>query len=184
MSDSNKNLLSEARYDALTDTLVITVSIHMSQFAAKSEKERLYVMGFTHLAMDAFKDTAVTLARKNYMYGNSSIAMTGQMGIAVRSFDKVARLLNIYKNAVDTSNTDESAVDSWKDLQGYSFIGHANSSGLWEDITQNAAFHGMSINNKAAQEAKQMRPGTMVEQHSNLKAERGFNVHGKYPEPE
>ncbi len=136
-----------ARVNEKANTLTLTIVIDLEEFQAKSKEELHYVTGFTAYAMEILKGTAIVLARKNYMYGNSSIAMTGQIGIAVRSFDKVSRLLNIYKNNVDASNTDEKAFDSWQDLQGYSLIGLANSIGLWDYITNHSSEKGEEISN-------------------------------------
>jgi hypothetical protein len=155
MKKSPSNLINgtRARYVPDSDTLEISIRIPMSEFSASTPEESMYVMGFAALALEGMKGTAVTLARKNYMYGNSSIAMTGEYGIAVRSFDKVARLLNIYRNNVDASQTDESLADTWKDLQGYGFIGHASSRNYWDTITKNASDLGSKIMD-AADKAK------------------------------
>jgi hypothetical protein len=81
-----------------------------------------------------------THVRKNSDYGSAAIALTGMRGIATRTWDKMARILNLSGFRFDISNVKlttasqpkyESLLDSWRDLAGYALIALTYSSGAW-----------------------------------------------------
>lgn len=61
------------------------------------------------------------LIRKQRDYGHDNISRFGRTGILIRLHDKVARLENLHRHAVAPEN--ESVVDNFVDLIGYSSIG-------------------------------------------------------------
>ena len=63
---------------------------------------------------------AEMLITKQHDYGKANITDFGELGILVRSNDKIARLKNLSKNKANPKN--ESKRDSWADLAGYSIL--------------------------------------------------------------
>jgi hypothetical protein len=61
-----------------------------------------------------------TLLKKQSDYGPQNIAEFGEVGILVRTNDKVARLRNLVGRK--TIPSCESISDSWKDLAGYGVL--------------------------------------------------------------
>lgn len=70
-------------------------------------------------------DVAALLVRKQKDYGHENISRFGRTGLLVRCHDKVARLENLEKRKVNPQN--ESVVDNYMDVIGYSAIGM-----MWE----------------------------------------------------
>ena len=68
-----------------------------------------------------------TLIRKQTDYGHDNISRFGTTGLAVRFHDKVARLENLEARGAAPKN--ESLVDNYLDLLGYSTIGLMWESG-------------------------------------------------------
>lgn len=67
------------------------------------------------------------LVSKQHDYGHQNIATFGLFGLVVRLSDKVARLRNLYGR---DSARNESIIDTWSDLFGYSVIAE-----MWMDGT-------------------------------------------------
>jgi len=63
-------------------------------------------------------------------YGKGNIIKFGHIGIMVRVSDKIERLLNLMKNNRNPSN--ESVVDSYKDISNYALIGIMLLRGTFE----------------------------------------------------
>ena len=59
------------------------------------------------------------LCRKQYDYGHNNISNFGIIGVAIRMCDKIARIENLQKRATPSN---ESIIDSYLDLVGYSMI--------------------------------------------------------------
>lgn len=72
------------------------------------------------------EEITATLIRKQTDYGHHNIARFGRHGILVRCHDKVARLKNLHL-ARSGSAMNESLVDTYVDIIGYSAIGM-----MWE----------------------------------------------------
>lgn len=70
-------------------------------------------------------DISSLLVRKQKDYGHENISRFGRIGLIVRCHDKVARLENLEKKNVNPQN--ESVVDNYMDVIGYSAIGM-----MWE----------------------------------------------------
>lgn len=60
------------------------------------------------------------LVSKQHDYGHNNILMFGHAGIAIRMCDKIARLFTLQESGAEAHN--ESLVDTWRDLVGYSVI--------------------------------------------------------------
>jgi hypothetical protein len=60
------------------------------------------------------------LVSKQHDYGHENISMFGEVGIAVRLCDKIARVENLLKRGENAMN--ESLKDSYMDILGYSVI--------------------------------------------------------------
>jgi predicted DNA-binding protein (UPF0251 family) len=60
------------------------------------------------------------LVSKQHDYGHNNILMFGHTGIAIRMCDKIARLFTL--QADNSAPANESLVDTWRDLVGYSVI--------------------------------------------------------------
>jgi len=65
------------------------------------------------------KEMVDLLCRKQYDYGHNNITNFGIIGVAIRMCDKIARIENLQKRATPSN---ESIIDSYLDLVGYSMI--------------------------------------------------------------
>lgn len=92
----------------------------------------------------AFIDTIMTMYRvhlkKNADYSPANILGTGELGVVVRLWDKIARLMNLtgFKLKVDIASYDkpkapknESVDDAYMDLSVYGIIGMLVRQGVW-----------------------------------------------------
>lgn len=72
---------------------------------------------------DNFGQESMTsiLCRKQSDYGHSNISRFGRQGLLVRTHDKIARLKNLSLKKINPEN--ESIVDTYVDMVGYSAIG-------------------------------------------------------------
>ena len=68
------------------------------------------------------------LDEKQQDYGPDNITISGELGVIVRSQDKLCRLKHLLgKEAVNN----ESVSDSWMDLANYGLIGYMVHNGKW-----------------------------------------------------
>lgn len=71
-----------------------------------------------------------TMIAKQRDYGPGNIADFGELGVLIRSNDKMARLKNLlYHNPGEAEN--ESLDDTWLDLANYGLIAQMIRRGLW-----------------------------------------------------
>jgi hypothetical protein len=70
------------------------------------------------LCYEAAWDIAELVISKQRDYSHANILAFGEFGVLVRANDKVARLQNL----LGKTAANESKLDSWKDLTGYSII--------------------------------------------------------------
>ena len=68
------------------------------------------------------------LDEKQQDYGPDNITISGELGVIVRSQDKLCRLKHLLGK--ETVNN-ESASDSWMDLANYGLIGYMVHNGKW-----------------------------------------------------
>ena len=66
-------------------------------------------------------EVANLVIAKQHDYGHGNILKFMEQGVLVRLSDKLERLINLYQNNSSPSN--ESIEDSWKDIMGYGMIG-------------------------------------------------------------
>lgn len=87
----------------------------------------------------AFIDEALEFSdlfyRKQKDYGSKNISKFGELGVLVRSNDKIERLNTIIMSG-DANN--EPLEDTWKDLCIYSMIGYLLSTNQWNDNADTA----------------------------------------------
>lgn len=70
-------------------------------------------------------------AQKQESYGIGNIDEFGELGVLIRSNDKIRRLRQlIYEKR---TNDLESVEDTWKDLMGYGLIGWMVHKGVWRE---------------------------------------------------
>ena len=71
---------------------------------------------------------------KQLDYGSSNIALSGEMGVAVRLQDKVSRMRNLLLKELkgESSINHESLEDTYLDTCNYALIGLLLKRGLWE----------------------------------------------------
>jgi len=93
----------------------------------------------------AFLDTVMQMYRvhlsKNSDYSPANILGTGEMGVIVRAWDKIARLLNLYGFNLEIAKPatlaqprepkHESIDDTWMDMAVYGIIGMLIRAGKW-----------------------------------------------------
>jgi len=60
---------------------------------------------------------------KHYDYGSKNLLRFGELGILVRSSDKIERLLHLIQPGVVNQVSQETMRDTWLDLAGYAIQG-------------------------------------------------------------
>jgi hypothetical protein len=107
------------------DTDVLADKLHV-ELGLKTEMGREYLRAILPLAL--------LMDRKQQDYGSSNISLNGELGVMVRSQDKVSRIRNLLtkemKNDAVIPNN-ESLLDSWADLANYGVIGLLLRTGKW-----------------------------------------------------
>ena len=105
--------------DKLTETIVDGLEI-------KTDMGREIVS----VALDCIK----LFDDKQQDYGSDNIAASGEIGIAVRLQDKVARMRHILLKALrgDNKVNNESLADTYKDVANYGLIGWILNKGKWK----------------------------------------------------
>lgn len=104
----------------------------------QKEISRLDIVDVAHQAIGELKFTKQwsneemlsLLVRKQRDYGHSNIMEFGHVGIAIRLCDKLARLKTLLDNGAEPQN--ESLLDTWMDLVGYSVISEMLAMGTFE----------------------------------------------------
>ncbi len=89
----------------------------------------------TEMGLEALKialSNIQTLDRKQQDYGPGNISSFGELGVLVRSNDKIERLKNLHKTGRLTDPANESVTDSWLDLSNYGIIATLIRLGLWK----------------------------------------------------
>lgn len=105
-----------------TDEIAARLS---DELGLKTEMGREYVRAILPLAL--------LMDRKQQDYGSSNISLNGELGVMVRSQDKVSRLRNLLAKEMkgDTAVNHEGIEDSWADLANYGVIGLLLRTGKW-----------------------------------------------------
>ena len=67
---------------------------------------------------------------KQQDYGSKNIALSGEMGIAVRLQDKVCRMRHLLETGGEANH--ESLADTYRDVANYGMIGQLLNQGRWE----------------------------------------------------
>jgi len=71
---------------------------------------------------------------KQRSYGPMNIAKFGELGVMVRTSDKLERLVNLIMNNLDNPLADESLDDTWIDLADYGIIAMLCRKGAWPHL--------------------------------------------------
>lgn len=97
---------------------------------------------FAALSPDEFKDALYNvltdmnelLARKRASYGPHNLTEFGDIGVLIRTNDKLKRLIHMWHEGLDTTAVGEDAIDAWRDIAGYALIALvANACATKED---------------------------------------------------
>lgn len=106
------------------DTDKLADKIH-EDLGLKTEMGREYLRAILPLAL--------LMDRKQQDYGSSNISLNGELGVMVRTQDKVSRIRNLLTKEMkgDAPANNESITDSWADLANYGVIGLLLRSGKW-----------------------------------------------------
>jgi|APGre2960657373_1045057.scaffolds.fasta_scaffold08549_2 hypothetical protein len=106
------------------DTDVLADKLH-SDLGLKTEMGREYLRAILPLAL--------LMDRKQQDYGSSNISLNGELGVMVRTQDKVSRIRNLLTKELkgDGEANNESINDSWSDLANYGVIGLLLRTGKW-----------------------------------------------------
>jgi hypothetical protein len=86
------------------------------------------VIGFEHACREIAKEIAELVIRKQADYGHDNINAFGELGLIVRTNDKVARLRNLNGKEGIT----EPRIDAWRDIAGYAVIALMLDKGWFE----------------------------------------------------
>jgi hypothetical protein len=107
------------------DTDALADQLH-EELGLKTEMGREYLRAILPLAQ--------LMDRKQQDSGSSNISLNGELGVMVRSQDKVSRLRNLLAKEIKTESAStcyESVEDSWSDLANYGVIGLLLRRGKW-----------------------------------------------------
>jgi hypothetical protein len=98
-----------------------------NQLNLKTEMGRTFVASFLELAL--------LFDKKQQDYGSTNISSTGELGVMVRTQDKVSRIRNLLTKEMRGQGVEgaqnEPLEDSWKDMANYGVIGLMLRRGLW-----------------------------------------------------
>ena len=86
----------------------------------------------SHAMLEEFHSAVELFDRKHSDYGKNNISISGQIGIVVRMFDKLARIQNLLNKEGEPN--EESLEDSWVDLMNYAGIGKLLGNGKWDEL--------------------------------------------------
>jgi len=75
---------------------------------------------FEEACYQVAKEIAELVIAKQKKYSHGNINAFGELGVLVRTSDKVERLKNMIMNNIE--DTHEPKMDSWFDLAGYSIL--------------------------------------------------------------
>lgn len=89
------------------------------QFASETMFEADTWEGAAQVVAD---DIVKLIAKKQHDYGHGNILGFGEMGVAVRVWDKVNRLKTLLVDRKGQDSTGEAVEDTWTDLAGYAII--------------------------------------------------------------
>ena len=73
---------------------------------------------FESACYEVANEIAELVIRKQHDYSHDNINAFGELGILVRSSDKLARL----RNLIGKEGVTEPRIDAWRDLAGYSIL--------------------------------------------------------------
>lgn len=93
---------------------------------------RLSVAEFDRALNDVMVEMGNLLGRKRESYGPSNLSKFGDVGVLVRTSDKVERLAHMHRHGLTTSAVGEDAEDAWRDIAGYALlalVAHALNEG-------------------------------------------------------
>ena len=76
-----------------------------------------------------WKEQRELIIRKQRDYGSNNISVFGELGVLVRTWDKVERLKTLLTAGKEPEN--ESVDDSWKDVMNYALIALLVRRGIW-----------------------------------------------------
>lgn len=106
------------------DTDTLAEKLH-ADLGLQTEMGREYLRAIIPLAQ--------LMDRKQLDYGSSNISLNGELGVMVRTQDKVSRIRNLLTKEMkgEPAATNEPIIDSWSDLANYGVIGLLLRSGKW-----------------------------------------------------
>jgi hypothetical protein len=74
--------------------------------------------------LDAFfGEMASLLIKKRQSYGPHNLSKYGELGVVVRTGDKLERLNHMIQSGLDMTAVEESREDAWMDIVGYGALG-------------------------------------------------------------
>ena len=91
----------------------------------------------TPMFVEALLEAAELFDQKQMDYGPNNIAEFGEMGVVVRTNDKMARMKNLlFKGGMwsPQNAANESIEDTWKDIGNYGLIGLLCLRGKWPGV--------------------------------------------------
>lgn len=87
-------------------------------------------MTFESMLDELLAEIRELVISRHKKYGPDNISKTGRAGITVRLQDKLARVQrHVFQQTGDF--TDETVLDTWRDIVGYGLIGIAWEKGYW-----------------------------------------------------
>ncbi len=85
---------------------------------------------FAALDIRDFEAAAITvtdsmvhlLSQKRQSYGPHNLTEFGDVGVLIRTNDKLKRLIHMWQEGLDTTAVGEDAIDAWRDIAGYALL--------------------------------------------------------------
>ncbi|HET6600255.1 MAG TPA: hypothetical protein VFG60_09850 [Burkholderiaceae bacterium] len=94
----------------------------MSDRAKWSAFEQLSIDEFAVELQKVMSDMADLLQAKRSAYGPSNLTEFGDIGVLIRTNDKIKRLIHMHREGIDTTAVGEDALDAWRDIAGYALL--------------------------------------------------------------
>lgn len=78
--------------------------------------------GFASVLDEVTCHMEMLLAAKRRSYGPHNLAEFGDVGVLIRTNDKLKRLIHMWQQGLDTTAVGEDAIDAWTDIAGYALL--------------------------------------------------------------
>ena len=90
---------------------------------AKWEKfADMEISEFVDTLSDVMTEMQGLLQSKRVSYGPHNLTEFGDIGVLIRTNDKIKRLVHMWQKDLSTTAVGEDALDAWRDIAGYALL--------------------------------------------------------------